>query len=143
MILDLDVESGSAAVAAIHQRLVATSDAVRDGPRFLADVRARMKLAPVCLSGELALPHARTDAVSRLVLGVARTAGPLAFDAEHPGVRFVFLIGTPKAAAMQYLQVVAAIARFFRNPAARARLLDAPDEAEFRATLSGSAAALR
>lgn len=143
MILDLDVESGSAAVEAIHERLVAAGDSVRDGPRFLADVRARMKLAPVCLSGDLALPHARTDAVSRLVLGLARTAGPLQFDAEHPAVRFVFLIGTPRAAATQYLQVVAAIARFFRNPVARARLLEAPDEAEFRAILSGSAAALR
>jgi len=143
VILDLDVDSGLAAVDAIHHRVVASSDAVRNGPQFLADVRARMKLAPVCLSGELAMPHARTNAVSRLVVGIARTVGPLAFDAEHPAVRFIFLLGTPKAAVTEYLQAVAALARFFRSPSARARLLEAPDEAEFRAVLSGSAAALR
>lgn len=143
VVLDLEVGSGVAAVEALHQRLVTDNDAVRNAPQFLADVRARMLLAPVCLSGELALPHARTDAVSKMVVGIARTVGPLAFDAEHPSVRFIFLIGTPKAAVTEYLQAVAALSRFFRNPAARDRLLAAVDEAEFRAVFAGSAAALR
>src|SRR5690606_25198250 len=107
--------------------IVDATDAVRNAPTFLADVKARMQLAPVCISGELALPHARTDAVSRLVVGIARTARPLAFDPQHPAVRFIFLIGTPKAAVTEYLRAVAALSRFFRNPAARAALLAATD----------------
>lgn len=143
VVLDLEVGSGVAAVEALHQRLVTDNDAVRNASQFLADVRSRMLLAPVCLSAELALPHARTDAVSRMMVGIARTVGPLAFDAEHPGVRFIFLIGTPKAAVTEYLQAVAALSRFFRIPAARERLLAATDEAEFRTVFAGSVAALR
>ena len=143
VVLDLKVGSGVAAVETLHQRLVSDNEAVRNASQFLADVRARMLLAPVCLSGELALPHARTDAVSKMIVGIARTAGPLSFDAEHPGVRFIFLIGTPKAAVTEYLQAVAALSRFFRNPAARERLLAARDETEFRAVFAGSVAALR
>jgi mannitol/fructose-specific phosphotransferase system IIA component (Ntr-type) len=122
---------------------VTDNDAVRNAAQFLADVRARMLLAPVCLSGELALPHARTDAVSRMVVGIGRTTGPLAFDAEHRELRFIILIGTPKAAVTEYLQAVAALSRFFRNPTSRERLLAATDEAEFRAVFAGSPAALR
>lgn len=143
VVLDLEVGSGVAAVEALHQRLVTDNDAVRNAAQFLADVRARMLLAPVCLSAELALPHARTDAVSRMMVGIGRTAGPLAFDAAHPDVRFIILIGTPQSAVTEYLQAVAALSRFFRNSAARERLLAATDEAEFRAVFAGSPAALR
>ena len=70
------------------------------------------------------------------MLAVARTAGPVAFDAEHPRVRLVFLIGTPKAAVSEYLQTVAALSRMLKNATTRAALLGAPTEAEFRAVLA-------
>ena len=82
------------------------------------------------------MPHARTTAVSRIVLGVARMAAPVSFDVEHPGVRLIFMIGTPKAAVTEYLQAVAALSRILKQGGTRAALLEAPTEAEFRAVLA-------
>ena len=143
VLLDLPARPGEEAIRALHRRLAAESDAVTDAPRFLDELLERMRIAPVCIAEDIALPHARTDAVRRLVLGVARAPEGIAFDAAHPRVQLVFLIGTPKSAVTEYLRVVAALTRLLRPPAARAALMAAADEAEFRALLSGGVAAQR
>jgi mannitol/fructose-specific phosphotransferase system IIA component (Ntr-type) len=143
VMLDLRAESGEEAVRLLHERLTAVSDAVIDPPQFLLDTLARMQVAPVCIADDVALPHARTNAVSRMTLAVARTAKPIAFDPQHPRVQLVFLIGTPKNAVTEYLQVVAMLSRLLRTPATRAGMYTAKDESEFRALLSGGVAAYR
>lgn len=141
--LDLHAASGEVAVRALHERLVAATAGVIDAPQFLGDLLARMQLGPVCIADDVALPHARTNAVSRMVLAVARAPQPIVFDAQHPKVRLIFLIGTPKSAISEYLQAVAVLSRMLRNPVARNGLHAAADEAEFRALLSGGVAASR
>lgn len=136
LVLDLKVASGEEAIRALHQRLRAATPDVKNAEQFLQDLLDRAALASVCIADDVALPHARTAAVDRIVLAVARTATPVAFDAEHPGVRLVFLVGTPKAAVSEYLQLVAALSRLLKNPGTRAALLAAPTEAEFRAVLA-------
>lgn len=143
VLLDLPGGSGEEAIRALHGRLAAESEAVADAPRFLDELLERTRIAPVCIAEDIALPHARTDAVRRLVLGVARTQGGFAFDAGHPRVQLVFLIGTPKSAVTEYLRVVAALTRLLRPASARTALMAAADEAEFRALLSGGVAAQR
>lgn len=133
---DLRVNSGEEAIRALHQRLRASTPEVRDAEQFMHDLLERAALSSVCIADDVALPHARTTAVGRIVLAVARMAGPVAFDAEHPRVRLVFLIGTPKAAVSEYLQTVAALSRMLKNVTTRAALLGAPTEAEFRAVLA-------
>lgn len=143
VMLDLEAESGEAAVYALHGRLVASTDAIRDPDRFRYELFDRMRLAPVCIAKDVALPHARTSCVSQLVLAVARAKTWIRFDAEHPQVRFLFLIGTPKDAVHEYLRAVAALSRLLRNRVTLAGLHGAADEAEFRAVLAGGVAALR
>jgi mannitol/fructose-specific phosphotransferase system IIA component (Ntr-type) len=138
--LDLAARSGEEAVRVLHARLL-SSPAVVDGARFLREVFARMQLGPVCIADEIALPHARTDAVNRLTIAVGRAKEGFAFDAEHPQVRLVFLIGTPKEAATDYLRTVANLTRLLRDPMVRGSLLTTDDEAEFRALLAGRVAA--
>ena len=141
--LDLEAETGEEAVRVLHERLASISDAVVDAPNFLRDLTLRMRLGPVCITDDIALPHARTNAVSRMVLAVGRSREPIPFDPLHPAVRLVFLIGTPKDAVTGYLQAVAVLSRRLRDPATRAGLHRATDEAEFRALLSGGVAARR
>ena len=143
VVLDLEAETGEAAVRLLHRRLTETSEAITNAPDFLRDVLQRMQEAPVGIANEVALPHARTNAVSRIVIGVARTRNPVPFDSEHPAVRLIFLIGTPKNEVTGYLKAVARLSRVLRNPAIRAGLYSATDEAEFRALLSGGVAARR
>lgn len=136
VVLGLQAASGEDAIKAVHGRLAAQPGVVRDPPLFLLDLLERARLASVCIADDIALPHARTAAVDRLVLGVARTAAGVPFDREHPNVRLVFLVGTPKAALAEYLQMVAALSRLLRNPIARGALLAASDEADFRALMA-------
>jgi mannitol/fructose-specific phosphotransferase system IIA component (Ntr-type) len=143
VLLDLEAGSGEAAVQLLHQRLVAVCDAVTDAAGFLRDLNARMRLAPMCIAEDVALPHARTDTISRMVVAVGRAREPIPFDAEHPRVRLIFLIGTRRDEVTGYLQAVAALSRMLRTPATRQGLYAANDEAEFRALLSGGVAAHR
>lgn len=133
--LGLQAKSGEEAIKALHERLVAKPGIVRDGQRLLVDLLERARLSSVCIADDIAMPHARTSGVDRLVLAVGRTDGGVPFDREHPGVRLVFLVGTPKDALAEYLQMVAALSRLLRNPIARGALLGASDEADFRALL--------
>jgi mannitol/fructose-specific phosphotransferase system IIA component (Ntr-type) len=134
-LLDLVAGSRDEALRILHASL-ARQPGVTDGERLLADILERSNLASVCIANDVALPHARTIAVERIVLGVARLAAPgVAFDAEHPNVRLMFMIGTPRQHVESYLRLVAAITRMLRSEGARAKLLSAQSEAEFRAIL--------
>ncbi len=135
VVLDLPVTSGEAAIRALHARL-ALLPAVTDPDGFMRDLMERAAVSSVCISPEVALPHARTSAVSRLLLAVGRATPSVAFDAGHPAVRLVILIGTPKKQVAEYLQLVAGMARLLKNEKVRAALLAAPTEAEFRAVLA-------
>lgn len=133
--LDLPTDSGEAVIRALQAR-IAKLPAVKDAPRLLRDLLERAAVSSVCIAADVALPHARTAAVDRLMLAIGRAPGPVAFDAEHPGVRLVFLIGTPKQAVTEYLRLVAGLSRLLKSDRVRAALLAAPTEAEFRAVLA-------
>jgi mannitol/fructose-specific phosphotransferase system IIA component (Ntr-type) len=139
LLLDLAATSREAALCGLHARL-ARSPAVTDAPKFLHGLLERAMLAPICIAPDVALPHARTDSVARVVLGVARMAVPgVGFDAEHPAVRLVFMVGTPKQQVEEYLLAVAAITRLLKADGVRAGLLAARTEAEFTALLARGA----
>ena len=136
LILDLAANSREAALSGLHAAL-SRSPAVKDAPRLLHGLLERAMLAPICIAPDVALPHARTDAVERIVLGVARLAAPgVGFDAEHPNVRLVFMVGTPKPQVDEYLLAVAAITRVLKAEGIRSGLLAAKTEAEFRELLA-------
>ena len=133
--LDLPVTSGEAAIRALHARLALLPE-VTDPAGLMHDLMERTTVSSVCISADVALPHARTSAVSRLVLAVGRATPSVAFDAGHPAVRLVILIGTPKKQVTEYLQLVAGLARLLQPAPVQAALLAAPTEAEFRAVLA-------
>ncbi len=138
--LDLVATSRETALRALHA-VLAKQPGVNDGERLLRDILERVMVAPVCIAVDVALPHARTTAVDRIVLGVARLSAPgVGFDGEHPNVRLMFMIGTPRQQVEEYLRLVAALSRLLRKPGAREELLTAPTEAEFRALLARGAA---
>ena len=139
VVLDFSAASGEEAIRVLQERLGAVGGAVTDTPLFLADLLERAQVASVCIAADVALPHARTAAVERMVLAVGRAVGDVVFDPEHPHVRLVFLIGTPKEAVTDYLKLVAALSRWLKTPATRAALLAAPTEKEFRALLARGA----
>ncbi len=139
VMLDLRADSRETALRTLHARL-ARRGVVKNADQLLYDLLERVFLAPVCIATDVALPHARTDAVDRMVLGVARVLDQgVAFDAEHHFIKLIFMVGVPKQQVDEYLQMMAAISRVLRNESVKAGLLTAATEEEFCALLARGA----
>jgi mannitol/fructose-specific phosphotransferase system IIA component (Ntr-type) len=77
----------------------------------------------------VAFPHARTDSVRALVLGIGICPEPVVFG-DTP-VRLILLIGVPKAAIAEYLDLTSFLARHLRNQPVLDRLVEATSITEF------------
>ena len=136
VLLDFSAASRDAAIRTLHGS-IQTAPGVRDAERFLFDLLERAMLSSVCIAPAIAMPHARTDSVDQVVFAAARLAEPgVAFDSEHPKVRLMFLIGTPRQHVDAYLQLVAALSRTLKADGVLAGLLSARNKEEFRGWLA-------
>jgi mannitol/fructose-specific phosphotransferase system IIA component (Ntr-type) len=98
---------------------------VRDWQQLSAAVFDRQKTDPPLFPGGVAFPHARTDAISKLVTVVATCSEPIPFG-EVP-VRLIFLIGIPKQAGADYLELISFLARHVRGERVVEQLVKADD----------------
>ncbi len=73
----------------------------------------RQKADPPVLSSGIAFPHARTDAVQELLLIIATCEKSIDFG-KVP-VRLIFLMGVPKTAVREYLELTSFLARHLRT----------------------------
>jgi mannitol/fructose-specific phosphotransferase system IIA component (Ntr-type) len=94
-----------------------------------AAVLQRQKADPPLLPMGIAFPHARTDSVRSLILAVGICPEPIDFG--EMAVRLILLIGVPKAAIAEYLDLTSFLARHLRNRAVLDRLMTATNIAEF------------
>ena len=98
---------------------------------FYNELLARDRLDTTCLGNQIALPHARTEHVSDLVLAIGRSRDGVNFEKDNQTVRLLFVLGTPKSNPMAYLQVVSTLCKIFKDPANRESLLSADTPAAF------------
>ncbi len=91
-----------------------------DWDAFSQAVNEREKKSGTSIGGGLLLPHGRGDFVKNLVMSFVRLRTPI----EHLGEKISYLIAVavPSSMAADYLRLVGAIARVFRDPEARAGL---------------------
>ncbi len=84
----------------------------------------------------LCLSHARTSAVTAMVMSVGRSDhGFVAPNCQDP-VRYLFCIGVPVALDADYLRIVGLLARILREPEVELQLRDVPTSAAFVQILS-------
>ncbi|GAB1488148.1 PTS sugar transporter subunit IIA [Opitutaceae bacterium] len=102
---------------------------------FYNELLARERLDTTCLGNEIALPHARTEHVTEIVLAVGRSEAGVHFENGNQNVRLMFVLGTPKSNPGDYLQVVSALCKILKEPANREALLQAATPAEFIAAV--------
>ncbi len=110
-------------------------------------LRTALHAAAPCLADPHAdfavlLPHARTDAVTAMVMSVGRAPDGLLLPACAQPVRYVFCIGVPLAMAADYLRLVGLLARLLRDRAVESRLRASATAEDFLAVLSGLEAKL-
>lgn len=113
--------------AAINEvaRLLEGHPDVTDFQGFYNELLARERLDTTCLGNELALPHARTEHVKKIVLAVGRSSEGVFFENGNQTVRLLFVLGTPKANATDYLMVVSALCKVLKDAENRNALMAA------------------
>jgi mannitol/fructose-specific phosphotransferase system IIA component (Ntr-type) len=124
----------TAALSEVAKQLDGHAD-VSNYQAFYHELLARDRLDTTCLGNEIALPHARTEHVGRIVLAIGRSAAGIHFENGNQNVRLLFVLGTPKNNPGDYLQVVSTLCKIFKHEANRAALLAADTPAAFAAVL--------
>ena len=103
-----------------------------DNPEaFLEQVLAREQTHPSVVEHGVAFPHARTDLVDEIVLGVGRSRAGIPFGENQQRAHLVFVIGVPERLLSDYLVCVGALARLVKDETIRSRLLNAETPHEF------------
>ena len=105
---------------------------------FYEELLARDRLDTTCLGNAVALPHARTEHVRKIVMAVGRCDAGIAFDADGEIVKLFFVLGTPKSKPGDYLAVVSALCKLLRDPADRTAFLSASTPQAFIAALAAA-----
>ena len=103
---------------------------------FYEELLARDRLDTTCLGNAVALPHARTEHVRKIVMAVGRSDAGIPFDDKGEIVKLAFVLGTPKSKPGDYLAVVSALCKLLRDPNDRAALLAAATPEAFIATIA-------
>jgi fructose PTS system EIIA component len=107
---------------------------VIDANALRSAVLNRQKVDPPILPMGVAFPHARTDSVRALVLAVGICPEPVIF--ADTSVRLILLIGVPKAAIAEYLDLTSFLARHLRDRSVFDRLIGATNMSEFLASFA-------
>ena len=92
---------------------------------FLEQVLARERIHPSVVENGVVFPHARTDLVDEIVIGVGRTRAGISFGENQQRAHLIFVIGVPERLLKDYLVCVGTLARLGKDEAIRSRLLNA------------------
>jgi len=102
---------------------------------FYNELLARERLDTTCLGNGVALPHARTEHVKKIVIAVGRSDTGVHFENGDQNVRLMFVLGTPKSNPGDYLMLVGSLCRLIKDAPQREALLAAPTAEAFIATV--------
>jgi mannitol/fructose-specific phosphotransferase system IIA component (Ntr-type) len=127
ILLDLDSGSREEAIRRVSETL-RSDPRVVDWRRFFRTLREREANAKINLRYGITMPHARTSAVTGMVMAFGRLKQPVM---EPDGtIHFVTVFGIPEAMDAEYLRFVGTLMRVFRNENLRRRLCQAEEPAQ-------------
>lgn len=109
--LDVDLGTDKAAVIRALAARVAAEGRASDGDALFADAWAREEKDETGLPGGIAIPHAKSPAVSVPSLAFARLSPGVDFGAGDGPADLVFLIAAPADAAEEHLAMLSKLAR--------------------------------
>lgn len=125
---------------AIYQvaSLLREDERVNDWNTFYEGLKSKDPCVAVAADTQICIPHTRTNAVNSMVMSVGRSDGGIQ-EGEHAGeLHFIFVIGVPVALAADYLRIIGALARIFKNRATERRLREAQKPDEFLRILAAA-----
>src|SRR4029453_15747907 len=98
---------------------------------FLEQVFAREQTHASLVEDGVTFPHARTDLVDEIVIGVGRSRAGIPFCETQQRAHLIFVIGVPERLLSDYLVCVGTLARLVKDKTIRSRLLNAETPREF------------
>jgi mannitol/fructose-specific phosphotransferase system IIA component (Ntr-type) len=100
----------------------------------LAALRQREETMSTGIGFGIAIPHASSDRVEKVVAAFGRSTGGIEFESlDNAPVKFIVLFVVPKDQFQTHLRTLAAIAKFLNDRAVRERLGTAPTGADILA----------
>ena len=129
VLLDLGDADRSAATRRLAECLVATGRCT-DLDLFVADVEEREAKTATGLPGGIAIPHARSAAITEPSLVFGRTTDGIPWGAQAGPARLVFLIAAPADGGDAHMKVLPQLARALMKEDFRQALLNAATPAE-------------
>lgn len=124
--LDLRAETRNEAL----REIVATMK-LAEQEKFLVEILAREEAHSTYMGNGVAFPHARTDLVQQIVLGIGRSQAGLIFGPAGDRAHLLFLIAVPRRMVNDYLVFVGGLARVASDAETRDALMNSQDRAEF------------
>ena len=118
--------------------LLAQNGKVQNPEAFFEKVFAREQAHPSAVENDVAFPHARTDLVDEIVVGIGRSRAGISFVQNGARARLIFVIGVPERLVNDYLICVGALVRLVKDDAIRSSLLRAQTPREFVDTLTAT-----
>jgi mannitol/fructose-specific phosphotransferase system IIA component (Ntr-type) len=111
-------------------QLLAATGKIDNPQKFLAQVLAREAKIPSPVQYGVAFPHARTDVVDQIVIGIGRSRAGIPF-ADGRRAQFIFVIGVPQQLINDYLICVGTLARIVADEVTRTALFQAETPRQF------------
>jgi mannitol/fructose-specific phosphotransferase system IIA component (Ntr-type) len=118
--------------------LLAQNGKIDNSEAFFEKVLAREQTHPSVVENSVVFPHARTDLVDEIVVGIARSRAGIPFGHDGVRARLIFVIGVPERLVNDYLICVGTLVRLVRDDATRSALLHAQTPREFIDTLTAA-----
>ena len=124
--------------AAIREIASLLHDSVQvlDGDELFRKVNAS---APCVMEQDsdfcVCFPHARTSAVTSMVVSVGRFDRGLNFPSVKKPVRYLFCIAVPPELATDYLRIIGLIARIAKDPRSEQQIFSAKTPEQFIETM--------
>src|SRR4051794_3722229 len=130
VVLELREQTAAEAILEIVQNL-RENGLVEDFYKLADAVMEREGRSSTNTGEGVAFPHARTNLVDRIVLGIGRSTPGIPFGYSNEPVHLIFLIGVPQRMVTDYLVCVGALARVVKDKTRRAALMAATSPEDF------------
>jgi mannitol/fructose-specific phosphotransferase system IIA component (Ntr-type) len=130
VVLELREQTAAEAILEIVERL-RDQGLVQDFYKLADAIMEREGKTSTNTGEGVAFPHARTDLVDRLVLGIGRSSKGIPFGFSGEPVHLIFLVGVPQRMVTDYLVCLGALARAVKDKPRRDALMAAPTAEDF------------
>ena len=126
-IMDLKAQDKKGAMREISHKLSSMGKVI-DEERFIKDVLERESLGSTGIGHNVAIPHARTEAVKGFIIGFGKSNAGIDFNAlDGQGVNLIFLMGADPKELSLYLRLLAELSKLLMNNSFRKELISAKE----------------